>query len=89
MEINPEILRKELIEIYKKYIEDQNNPETLDKAFILYKKYMSVDAFIDPSISTAIAVLVDFNNFPHVKTKKEDAQRILKELEALDVKSKQ
>ncbi len=82
--INKEELKRKLINIYQKYVDDENSENLRRDVFQTYLYYSSSFPVLDKKIAIALNKLVDLYENTGVAVSKEEAMKILEDLKTLD-----
>jgi len=83
-ELNQEILRTKLIEIYEEYIKSKANSASITKIKAIVKEYDEIRELLDETLNAAIGILEAIAK-KEIKDKKQEEQlikEITKELES-------
>jgi len=81
-ELNQEILRKRLIEIYEEYVKSKASPASMTKIKEIVKEYDEVRELLDETLNIALGILEAISK-KEIKDKKEEdnlIKGIIKEL---------
>jgi len=85
-ELNQEILRKRLIEIYEEYVKSKASPASIIKINIIVKEYDEIRELLDETLNIAIGILEAILK-KEIKDKKEEEQLIKGMIKELNEKS--
>lgn len=85
-ELNQEILRKRIIEIYEGYIKSKASPASIIKIKAVVKEYDEIRELLDKTLNIAIGILEAISK-KEIKDKKEEDQLIKEITKELDSKS--
>ena len=85
-ELNQEILRKRLIEIYEEYIKSKASPASIIKINSVVKEYDEIRELLDETLNMAIGILEAISK-KEIKDKKEEDQLIKEITKELNEKS--
>ena len=85
-ELNQEILRKRLIEIYKEYVKSKSSSASINKIKEVVKEYDEIRELLDDALNIAIGILEALSK-DEIKDKKEKDQLIKEITKALNEKS--
>ena len=85
-ELNQEILRKRLIEIYEEYTKSKASPASMTKIKEVVKEYDEIRELLDETLNIAIGILEALSK-KEIKDKKEEDQLIKGIIKELNEKS--
>jgi hypothetical protein len=74
-ELNQEILRKRLVEIYEEYIKSKASSASMIKIKVVVKEYDEIRELLDETLNIALGILEAISN-KEIKDKKEEDQLI-------------
>lgn len=82
VELNQEILRKKLIEVYKNYVKSKGNAKSITEIKTLVKDYDEIREILHETLNIAIGILEALANKEITDKKEEEAlvKNIIKEL---------
>jgi hypothetical protein len=85
-ELNQEILRKRLIEIYEEYIKSKASSASITKIKAIVKEYDEIRELLDETLNIALGILEAISK-KEIKDKKEEEQLIKGIIKELNEKS--
>lgn len=85
-ELNQEILRKRLIEIYEEYVKSKSSPASIIKINAIVKEYDEIRELLDETLNISLGILEAISK-KEIKDKKEEEQLIKGMIKELNEKS--
>jgi len=85
-ELNQEILRKRLIEIYEEYVKSKADPASIIKIKAIVKEYDEIRELLDETLNIAIGILEAISK-KEIKDKNEEGKLIKGIIKELNEKS--
>jgi len=85
-ELNQEILKKRIIELYKEYVKSKASPTSMIKIKEIVKEYDKIRELLDETLNIAIGILEAISK-GEIKDEKEKTQLINEILKELNEKS--
>lgn len=85
-ELNQEILRTKLLEIYEEYIKSKASPASIIKIKAIVKEYDEIRELLDETLNIALGILEAISK-KEIKDKKQEEQLIKGMIKELNEKS--